>query len=273
MWGFRDGKTNFLSAVYDTVFRFDSTGRVCMACSRNSEVQYRNSMKIVNNAYNCVYLNRKKQRLTVKVPGNDSCTIFGLTKNSENLYNNGSEFFIVAVKGNKYLVNKNFRQMTFKPYSNIRPTAEPEFFVTENDDEYNENNTGLITIQERTVVAHRYSSVRVNTKDSLILACSAGLPNTQDAVYDYKGRQVFASKRHIHSANRKVMVQQVFEPKEFFVVEDVETGIEKTLAADELKLLAGHEAAVRIKKNWYCYDLKTMQVKPLNKNQLWKESE
>ncbi len=262
----RDNEKTFLLPVYDTVFAFDSTGRVCMACSQYTGVTRANGMKTTSSAFACNYFNKKKEKLRIRVPGNDTCSVFGLSKNSVSLYQKNDDYFVVSVKGNKYLVGKTFRQMTFKPYTTIYPTDEPAFYVTENKEEdYEGNFAGLITVQEKTVVTHKYSSVKVNPRDSLILACSAGMPKTEDIVYDYNGKQLRSSHRHIHSANRLFMVQQVFEPEKYFVICDMHNGVEKNLAADEVVLSSSYEALIRIKKEWYTLDMKTMQKKPFKK--------
>src|SRR6476620_3148592 len=85
-WGMRDNEKTFLSPVYDTVFAFDSTGRVCMACSQYTGVTRANGMKTTSSAFACNYFNKKKEKLRIRVPGNDTCSVFGLSKNSVSLY-------------------------------------------------------------------------------------------------------------------------------------------------------------------------------------------
>jgi len=265
-WGMRENEKSFLAPVYDTVFAFDSTGRVCLACSHFTGVTQSGSMKITSNSFACNYFNKKKEKLRIKVPGNDTCSVFGLSKNSVSLFQNNDDYFVVSVKAHKYLVGKNFRQMTFRPYTAIYPTGEPAFYVTENkEDDYEGNFTGLITVQEKTVVTHKYSSVKVNPRDSLILACSAGMPKTEDIIYDYNGKQLRSSHRHIQSANRNFMVEEVFEPEKFFVICNMQNGVEKNLDADEVNLSSSYEALIRIKKDWYTLDMRTMQKKPFKK--------
>lgn len=256
-----------IKPVYDTVFNFDSTGKVCLACFRTKVASASKFIKMVTVSYSCNYLNKKNERLFLKTETSDTCSVFSFGKTTLKQFRHNGPFFVAGIKGKKYLVDKNFRQLTFKGYHDINTSADPGFYVTQFINEGDVILTGLINTKEEEVIPYQYSSIKINPKDSVIIACSAGVRNNaEDDVFDYAGKKREGSRRHIDMATKNFLIHQIFEPKEYFIIYNIKTKEEKNLNADEVQFFDHDEILIRIKHDWFVYDMNTHQRKPVKQS-------
>ena len=263
-WGIKENGTVIITPVYDTIFNFDSTGKVCLACHRTKSASANKFIKVFTTTYSCNYLNKKNERLVIRNTANDTFGVFPLSKNTVKLYNNNGPFFTVTSKNKKHIVYKNFQQLTFKGYHDITLSDDPKFYLTSIMNEGDIVVAGLTNEREEEVIPHHYSTVKLNTSDSLIIACSAGVRvSAEDEIFDYTGKKIMGTMRHIHLATKHFLVHKFFEPKEYYVLYNLQTKEEKTLNADEVRFYEHDEILIRIKNDWYIYDLNTNQKKPL----------
>jgi hypothetical protein len=262
-WGIKENDKVIVEALYDTVFNYDSTGKVCLVCFKTKTASASKFIKMMITTYSCNYLNKKRKRLTIKTQYNDTCTVFALGKNTIKQYNNGSNYLIATIKGKKYLADKNFHQLTFNAYHEISLTPEPNFYITQTLNEWDAVLTGMVDAHERLVIPYQYSNIKVNPYDSLIVACSAGLrPNSPDDVYRYNGKKIETFLRHIDMATKNFIIHKIYDPKEHYILHNLHTKEEKTLEADELVVQPNDEILIRIKNDWFVYNMLTNQKTP-----------
>jgi hypothetical protein len=261
-WGYKKESSFIIRPVYDTIYPFDSTGKICLACCRTKSASANKFMKVLVTTYSCHYYNQAGKSLLIRNHLNDTFGVFSLSKNSLRQYNNLSPYFTVTTKGKKYLLTKDFRQQTFKDYAEIRASEEPGFYVAQILNEAENMVTGVIDRREEQIVPYAYTDIRFNSLDSLIIACSANtLPNAMDDVFDYKGKKVQQSRRHLEMATKNFLIQKVYEPKECYILVNTENNKEVSLVADEMQYYKGNEVLIRVKRDWYIYDLQTNQKK------------
>ncbi len=192
--------------------------------------------------------------------------MFQLGKNTAKWYTENDTLFKVNIKNNKYLVHKNFRQISFKPYYDIDLCDDPNFFVTQKMSEADVPLSGLVNSKEEPVIPNEYSGVKLNPSDSLIMLCGAGVRlNSEDHVFDYSGKKIQSYHHHIDLATKHFIVFKVFEPKEHFIIYNIETKEEKELIADEIKYHEHDNALIRIKNIWWVLNLKTGEKTELKK--------
>jgi hypothetical protein len=265
-WGFKKDGAFLIKPVYDTIYGFDSTNRVCLACQKMVSNNANKFIKVHVTKYSCHYYNTKGETLMIRNQKNDTFTVFSVSKHSLRQYNNPSWFFTVGAKGRKYLMTKDFRQQTFNEYTEIRTSEEKEFYVAQTLNEFEVPVTGVVNTREDVIVPYLYSDIRINPKDSLIIACSAGLrADGEDDVYDYKGKKIQSSRRHLEMATKHFLIQKVYEPKEQYIFFEIATNKETPLQADELRYYEQDEVLIRQRNDWFIYDLKTNIKRPTAK--------
>lgn len=262
-WGIKENKEVLIPALFDTILNFDEGGKVCMACFKVKSASANKFMRTNTVSFACNYLNKKQQKLRIKTTTNDTCTVFSYSKNSFKQYTENPASFEVSVKGIKYLVDKDFKQLTFNEYLGVWPSLDPGFYLVQKADESETLLTGLVDTQEKEIIPCRYSHIRINPVDSLIMGCSAGIrENGDDDLFDYSGKKIDAYKRHIEMATKHFIIHKIFIPKEYYVLYNIKTKEEKTLNANEVHFFEHDEILIRIKDDWYVYDLNTNQKKP-----------
>jgi hypothetical protein len=261
-WGIRNETNIIVPAIYDTIFNYDSTGKVCLGCFKLKSASANRFIKVISTAYSCNYLDKNNQRLTIR-NGGDTCSVFSLAKNTIAQFLNNDTLFTANVKGRNHLVTKDFRQITSKGYKNITVSNVPGMYITQELSESETLFTGLVNSNEDQVVPYQYSGIRINPVDSIIIACSAGVrPNAEDDIYDYSGKKTDSYRRHIETATKNYIIHKMYEPKEHFILFNIKTREEKKLIAQEVKPSANDELLIRVKDDWYFYDLKTNTKKP-----------
>jgi len=263
-WGIRDeaGKA-LVEPLYDTIFNFDPLEKVCLACFEVKVPSNNKFIKALTTVYSCNYLNGAGKRLFIKADGNDTCSVFTLTKSMVRHYNTAHPFFSVSVKGRKHLVSRDFKQLTFKGYSEISLSPDPNYYIVQEQTDYGATLVRLIDLNEEQVIPFDYSSIRINPYDSLIICCSAGLrPNGSDDVFNYNGKKIDSYHRHVELATKHFIVHKLYEPKEYYIIYNISTKEEQNLSADEVLPSVHDEILIRLKNDWYLYDLNTHQKKP-----------
>ncbi|MDX2172579.1 MAG: hypothetical protein SFY56_05620 [Bacteroidota bacterium] len=262
-WGIKKNEQIIIDPVYDTIFNFDNTNKVCLACFKIKGANSNKFIKTSSVSFSCNYLNMSKKHLTIKNETNDTTSIFSLHKNSLKELYDDKDYFIVTNKNKKYLLDKKFNQITFTGYHTIALSNDPNFLVVEEKTESGQIYTGLINTKEKKIIDFNYSGIKLNTFDSLIIACSSGVnPNADDDVFDYNGKKIFGFKRHIDFATKTFIIHKIFEPSEYYIIYNLNTKKESILNVLEVKQYNSDEILVRLKNNWFVYNLVSGEKKP-----------
>lgn len=257
-WGIKDKETVIIAPLYDSIFNFDKEGKVCLACFKHRTVSNNKIMKTVNINYSCNYLNRAGKTLIIHNRKGDTCSVFSLGKNTVAQYTENSGVFVASAKGKRFLIDKNFNQLTLKGYHDISTSVDPNFYIVQQTNEAEEVRTGLIDVKENEIIPYAYASIKINPVDSLIVGCTAGLGGSgEDDVYDYSGKKKDSYHRHVELATKHFVIQKVFEPKEHYILYNVKTKEEKPLNASEIHFFEQDQILAKIKGDWYVYDLLT----------------
>ncbi len=265
-WGIKENEKVIIKPIYDTIFNFDATEKVCLACFKAKALSPNRFIKTYTINYSCNYLNKQGQRVKIKTDEADTCSVFALGKTTVKQYTENSKYFIVSSKNKKYLAAKDFSQPIVKGYNEIYLSPEPKFIITEIKSEGNIIYTGLINFNEEIVVPYRYSGIKINPKDSLIIACSAGVGNNgDDDIYDYTGKKLVSYKRHTDMATKNFVIYKIFEPKEYYILLNPKTKEETTFTADEILPFERDQILMRIKNDWFAFDLTTKKKSPYKK--------
>ena len=266
-WGIKEHDLVIVPAIYDTVLNFDKNKLVCLGCFKTKNVSTNKFIKVSSTNYYCNYLNTTSTRLVIKTSKKDTCSVFLLGKSTFKQYTENDTVFKVSVKNKKYLVRKNFKQLTFGNYHDIDLCDDPNFYVTQVLNEADVPLFGLTNTKGETIIAHEYSGIKLNPFDSLIMVCGASTRNnSEDYVFDYTGKKISSHRHHIDLATKKHILFKVFEPKEHYLEHNTETKEEKELVADEVKFYKTEEILIRIKNTWYLYNLATKEKTEFKKN-------
>lgn len=263
-WGIKENDKVIIKPVYDTAFNFDNNGKVCLVCNKAKTPSANRFIRVMSVTYNCNYLDKTGKRLMIIPYGSDTaCSIFSLTKQAVKQYTEDPKYIIVSVKGRRFLVTKDFKQITFKEYSEINYTGDPNFLIAEIKNEANVVFKGLIDLNEKEIVPFIYSNIKLNTRDSLIIACSAGMgANREDDIYNYSGKKVDSYRRHIDMATKNYVIHKIFEPKEYYIIYNPKTKEEHVVYSEEVQLHTGEELLMRNDDHWFTYDMITGLKKP-----------
>ena len=257
-WGIKEKNNVLIAPVYDTILNFDEEGKVCMACYKIRTASPNKFIKTTIVNLSCRYLNKKNEKLSIKAEGNDTCSIFSYTKNSFKQYTENPSSFVVTVKNKRYLVTKDFKQLTFKGYHDISTTIDPAFYLTHIMAENEVIYTGLVNTDEKEIIPYQYTGIKINPVDSFLIACRAGLSNgNDDDIFNYNGKLVDSYRRHVELATKNYVIEKLFEPNEHFVIYNPKTKEERPLKADEVHFFEQDQILIKIKRDWYVYDLLT----------------
>lgn len=265
-WGIKEGDKIIIKPVYDTTFNFDVTGKVCLVCNKSTTQPVNRFIKSISPVYNCNYLDKAGKRLMVIPYGSDTaCSIFSLSKLAVKQYQEDPKYIIASIKGKKFLITKDFKQITYKYYTEINYTYDPNFLVVETKNEGNVILRSLIDLNEKEIVPFLYSNIKLNTRDSMIVACSAGLgPNREDDIYNYNGKKTDSYKRHIDMVTKNFVIHKIFEPKEYYIVYNTKTKEEHVVYSEEIQLHTNEELLMRNEDHWFTYDMVTNKKKPFD---------
>lgn len=271
-WGIKEKEQIIIKPVYDTIFNFDTTGKVCLACFKQKSVNANRFIKTPNITYKCNYLDKKGKFLTIKLENGDTTSIFTLLKVSPKQLRENDKYFIAAIKTNKYLLDKDFKQITVKPYTEIYYTNDYRFFMAEIVNEGNVILKGLIDVNEKEIVPFLYSNVKINSRDSLIVGCSAGIGfNREDDIFNFDGKKLDSYKRHIDMAIKGYVIHKIFEPKEYYIIYNTTTKEENIVYSEEMQLYTTDELLMRNDDHWFTYNLITHKKKSFDYKQYKKQ--
>ena len=263
-WGIKENGKALIATLYDTIFNFDEDEKVCLACFKIKKPTSK-FIKTQAFTYACNYLSKSGKKLQIKAEGNDTCTVFNLNKHTIEQYSDNSNLFTVCVNNKKYLIDKSFHQLNFKPYYNVKQSNDPAFYNVELLEANEVIYAGLIDKNEKEIIPHQFSMIKINPVDSLIYGCRAGLvENYYDDVFDYTGKKKDSYHKHVEMPTKNYIVHKIFEPKEMFIIYNIKTKQELQLKADEIHFYEQDQLLIRIKNDWYVYDLKTNTKKEKN---------
>jgi hypothetical protein len=262
-WGIKDKEKVIIKPSYDTAFNFDPGGKVCLVCNKAKSVPNNRFIKMTTVSYNCNYLDKTGKRLMVMPSGVDSaCSVFSLTKEAVKQYQEDPKYIIATIKNRKFLVTKDFKEITFKEYSDLHLTDDPNFIIGEIKTEGNVILKGLIDLNEKEIIPFQYTNIKFNRRDSLIIACSAGLGMTRDDdIYTYEGKKIDSYRRHIDFATKHFIIHKIFEPKEYYLIYNLQNKEEKIVYSEEASILQGEELLMRNEDHWFTYDMNTNKKK------------
>lgn len=264
-WGIKQNEKFIIEPVYDTIFNFDNTGKVCLACHKIKSTGTNKFIKVASTTFVCNYINFDKKILTIKTELNDTSSIFNLSKTSVKELNDNKNYFIATCKNKKYLIDKNFRQITFNGYYSIGLSDNPDFLIVEQKEESGQIYTGLVNLKEEKIIDFNYSGIKVNAFDSLIIGCTSGIKvGADDDVLDYSGKKLYNFKRHIDFATKSFIIHKIFEPSEYYVIYNLITKEEKILNASDVKQYSTNEILVKLKNNWFIYNFFSEEKRPYN---------
>lgn len=265
-WGIKESEKVIIRPIYDTIFNFDVSGKVCLACFKAKAPSANKFIKTVTVIYSCNYLNKVGERLKIRTDETDTCTVFALSKTTIKQYTENPDYFIVSSKSKKYLIGKDFSQSITKGYNEIYLTAEPKFVITETKNEANIVYTGLIDLKGDEVIPFQYSGIKINHIDSMIVGCSAGIGvNGDDDIYDYNGKKLASYKRHIDMATKNFVIYKIFEPKEYYILLNIKNKEETIFSADEVLPFEKDAVLLRTKNEWFDFNLASKQRKSYKK--------
>jgi hypothetical protein len=268
-FGIKANAQNISAAYYDTIVGFDKNNAICLACIKTKTASANKFLKMLVTTYQCNYINEQGKKLIIKTHLADTTSTFGLSKNALTELTNFGDYFVATYKNNKYLLAKNFNQLTFKEYTGIALSNHPNYLFIEEKTESGSTVLGIINKQEEVIVKPGYSNIKINTFDSLIIACSAGTSiNGDDDVYNYLGKKMITFKRHIDMATKNYIVHKIFTPNTYYIILNLNTNEEKTLNAEEVKLYSSNHLLIRTNNDWFIYNLISNQKSKylLNKN-------
>jgi len=262
-WGIKENGQVLIKPVHDTVFNFDSTGKVCLACTKIRSAHANKYIKSPVLSFNCSYINKKGERLIIKQTGADTTSIFSLHKTTLSNYIGTKNIMTVEVGNKKHLVDKDFKQYTSKGYDDIHFSGDPLFLIAEKKTEGHSTFAGLLNLKEEEVIPYKYSHIKINNKDSLIIGCTAGQgANSEDDIFDYTGKKISSYHRHIELATKKYIVHKIFVPKEYLIVLNLETKEEQTEHAEVAIYHTDDSILMMNEGHWFTYDVKTHKKKP-----------
>ena len=263
-WGFSKGGVELSPPVYDTILPFDSTKKVCMACVKTQKPANK-FIKMNNMLIVCKYVNDNNESLVLKVK-NDTVNYFALNKKSFDYYTQYKDYMIVNARDKKYVVDKQFKQITFNGYDEIIPSAIKHHFIVENKTQGASYFDGVIDNKEKLVVPMEYSSIKSNPFDTLFICCTAQLKlNGSDDVVDINGKKIQSFNKHIDNASKNFVIHMIHEPHEYYIVYDLKAKKEKIINAEDITYLGNDNVNIKIKGKYYRTSLfKLDELKILN---------
>ncbi|MBK9285860.1 MAG: hypothetical protein IPM51_16315 [Sphingobacteriaceae bacterium] len=262
-WGMKEGESVLIKPIYDSIFNFDSLNKVCLVCFETVSAHPNKFIKTLIHSYHCNYLNKSGERLVIHLESGDTNSVFQLQKHTSEQLNTKSEYLTVGVKSadmhdHRYLVNKDFKQITKKAYEDIHFSPDNSFLVGKIRNENNSIYEGLLSKEEELILPFKYSHIKFNTKDSLIIGCTAGQgAYSEDDIFNYEGKKVSSYHRHVELATKKFVVEKVFKPDEHLIILNLETKEEKVQYAEEVQYFNETTVLMMNEGHWFTYDVFT----------------
>jgi hypothetical protein len=269
-WGFKQKENVIIKPQYDTVFAFDKTNKIALVGAKNKINTIVNPLTgEETETVDYFYItpnNTKIKLLAENFP--DSVFTFGEQQELLSNYLDSTNYFKILFQKKIYLFSKYGKQLSLG-YDNITKAKASNFFETEN---YSENNhaiirtKGLVDTAGLVIVNCKYKDVTFNRDDSIIYCCSAVF-NTKlnDDVYNYKGKLIYSSKKHIEFASKKCYVLKSYSPNETYFIENTQTKETVEFEGDDFFYLQNNKGLFIIKDNWFLMDLNTTKKQKVNK--------
>jgi hypothetical protein len=282
-WGYKQGQKSVIPAQYDTAFAFDKTSRIAMVANKsksNKDVNPITGEEAYTYDYHFIDIqNRKVKLLTERVP--DSVSVFSNQQELQYNYTDSSGCFKILFQSKVYLVSKNGKQLS-RGFDNITETKAKGYFEVENSakgEKTIERVKGLLDSTGFQVVKCKYHSVKINREDSSVYCCSAVFDaKLNDDVFNYKGKLIYSSQKHIEFASKTLHIIKSYTPREEFIIDNALTGVMYYLDGKHIFYLKKNKAVLITKDNWYLIDLLTQKKQKLDKavysfmvNELWSQ--
>lgn len=265
-WGFKKGESIVIESQYDSTYGFDQSGQIALVGNINLNKKSINPLtKEIKYEWNFFYITHKNEKVYVKKSETDSTTDITVSKQTPQLYLHDKNSFAATVNGKKYLVSKKGHTIIQAAYDNIIFTKVPGFYSVETKDPKNgQTLVGIVNDKGEYVIQQQYSKISINTYDSVIYCCTAGIKfNGSDDAYNYKGTKIHTSAKHIHAMGKNFVIYRLFESENAYVSHDLSTGKEKTLKVEWLYYLK-NDRLVILDDDWFFYDLKTDKRFPID---------
>lgn len=213
----------------------------------------------------CKYLNDRNENLVIKVK-NDTVNYFTYHKKAFDLYNQNKEYLVVSAREKKFIVDRQFKQITYTGYDDIIPSSVKGHFIVENKTSSTTYLNGVIDVNEKQIVPMEYTHIKSNPFDTLFICCTAQIKLTgSDDVLDINGKKVHTYNRHIDNASKNFIIHRVFEPHEYYIILDLKTKKEKIINAEDITYLGNDNVNIKIKGKYYKTSLfKLDELKILN---------
>jgi len=213
----------------------------------------------------CKYINDKNENLVLKIK-NDTVNYFSYHKKAFDYYNQYKDYMIVSAREKKYVVNRQFKQITFSGYDEIIPCSIKDHFIVENKTSSVAYLNGVIDVNEKLVVPMEYTHIKSNPFDTLFIGCTAQIKLTgNDDVLDISGKKIQTFNRHIDNASKNFIIHRVFEPHEYYVILELKTKKERIIHAEDITYLGNDSVNIKIKGKYFKTSLfKLDELKILN---------
>lgn len=266
-WGFKQSQSVIIEPQYDTVFGFDQTNKICLVGKINPAKRSVNPLtKQIKIEFTYYYINPENNKLFIRTSGTDSTNEVMVNRQTVSQYHNNNPAFVAMTGNKKFLVSKNGGTISTHEFDNIQFTRLPSFYTTETKDlKNNQTYIGLIDNNGKQIIPPVYSKISINTSDSIIFCCTAGVKfNGSDDVYNYGGGKEHSSSKHIQFASKKHVIYKLFESENSYLIFDRVSGKEKPLAAEWIYYLKNEYVAI-LDGDWYFYNLNNDKRYPMDK--------
>jgi hypothetical protein len=246
-------------AGYDSLIGFNSN--VCMLCVRKPMPSTNKFIRTLVPTMVCSYFNSKGERLVLKVNEKDTTSCFALSKNALEDFTKFGSMFKTFYNQKKYLVDFDFVQKTYKPYDNVFPFGIFEYYVIEKKTN-GMSVFGLTDKNEQIIIEPVYANLKLNTFDSSIIACVAGLiGSSADDVFDLKGTKIKSYNRHVEFIDKYFSAFKIYQPKEYFIISDNTTKKETQLKVEAIMPFDSTCVLTLEDEKWFKFNLKNNEKK------------
>ncbi|MBI3518877.1 MAG: hypothetical protein HY062_05920 [Bacteroidetes bacterium] len=270
-WGYRVGQAVIITPEYDTAFSFDKTNRIALVANKSQ------FDKVVNpltgeeeSAFDYFYIDRHNTKLRLLAEHfPDSMFTFPDQQELRFDYQDSSNYFKILFQDKLFLFSKDGKQLS-SGYDNIAETKVKGYFITENFSKMEKKMLrikGLIDSTGLVIAKCKYAEVSINNEDSIAYCCSA-LVNTflNDDVYNNKGKLIYSNKKHIVFSSKNIHVLKVYEPNDYFLIENALTHDSYEVDGSGFFYLKSNKALVVQKDTWYILDMLSRKKQKIDKD-------
>jgi hypothetical protein len=269
-WGYKLGQKIIIEAAYDTVFAFDKTNQIAMVANKSKLNKSINPLSGQEEfSYDYHYIDQKNNKIKLMAGvTSDSVFTFSNQQEFQSAYRDSSGYFKILHEGKVYLMSKKGKQLS-PGFENITETKTKGYFETENYAKFEKKVVrvkGLIDSTGLQVVKCKYHQIKINPEDSSVYCCSAVFDAKQnDDVFNYKGKLIYSSQKHIEFSSKTLHVVKSYSPREEFIVDNSITGEKYYLEGTKFRYIQKNRALLIHNKNCYLIDLVTQKRQKLDK--------